>query len=155
MFGPSELGYRAELMALARDLGLERVEIGEALYGEDKRRAFAQASVFALPSHGENFANTVAESLAAGVPVVASTGAPWEGLRTHGCGWWTDNEPEAFAAALRAAMALSAEERRALGARGRAWMAREFSWEEIGRRMADAYAWSLGRCGPPACLRFE
>jgi glycosyltransferase involved in cell wall biosynthesis len=155
MHGPSELGHRGELMALARELRLERVEIGDALYGEEKRRAFVRASLFALPSHGENFANTVAESLACGVPVVASTGAPWEGLRVHGCGWWTDNEPEAFAAALRDAMSLSHEERRAIGARGRAWMARDFSWEEIGRRMAECYAWSLGLCGPPACLRFE
>ena len=155
MHGPSELGYRDQLAELARELGLRRVEIGDALYGEEKRRAFARASLFVLPSHGENFANTVAESLAVGVPVVASTGAPWEGLRAHGCGWWTANAPEAFAAAMGEAMRLSQDERRAMGARGRAWMAQDFSWEEIGRRMADCYAWSLGRCGPPACLRFE
>lgn len=155
MHGPSELGYRDQLAELARELGLRRVEIGDALYGEEKRRAFARASLFVLPSHGENFANTVAESLAVGVPVVASTGAPWEGLRAHGCGWWTANAPEAFAAAMGEAMRLSQDERRAMGARGRAWMAQDFSWEEIGRRMAECYAWSLGRCGPPACLRFE
>jgi len=36
-------------------------------------------------------------------------------------------------------MALSPEERRAMGMRGRAWMAREFSWEGVGKRMVELY----------------
>jgi glycosyltransferase involved in cell wall biosynthesis len=36
-------------------------------------------------------------------------------------------------------MALSPEERRAMGARGREWMKREFSWEGVAERMISLY----------------
>lgn len=61
----------------------------------------------------------VAEALGAGVPAIATTAAPWEGLLSEGCGWWIDEGVGPLAEALRAAPALSDSERRAIGAPGR------------------------------------
>ena len=52
-------------------------------------------------------------------------------------------------------MQLSPEELRERGARGRAWMAREFPWEEVGRKMHATYAWLLGNAGQPAFVRTD
>jgi glycosyltransferase involved in cell wall biosynthesis len=65
--------------------------------------------------------------------------APWEGLDREGCGFWVEDSEEALADGMRRLMTLSAEERRAMGMRGRAWMAREFSWEGVGKRMVELY----------------
>lgn len=153
--GPDEAGHAGELAALAASLGARRIRIQGPAYGEAKRRALADADVFALPTMSENFAMTVAESLAAGTPVVATRGAPWPGLETERCGLWVDHGPEPLAAALASLMRLPDGERAAMGARGRAWMARDFSWDALARELASAYAWLLGRGDRPASIRTE
>jgi len=72
--GPEpEAGYRNILHSKARALGVaERVLFTGPFYGEDKKAALADASVFALPSRYENFGNAAAEAVACGTPVVVS-----------------------------------------------------------------------------------
>lgn len=151
--GMDEGGYGDVLHRAIETAGLEsRVSIDGPIFGAERDALMARASLFALPSLHENFAVTVAESLAVETPVISSKGAPWAGLETHRCGWWVDHGVEALSQALDAAMALSAEERAAMGQRGRAWMARDFSWDGIAERMAEVYDWLLGRAPQPACV---
>ena len=51
------------------------------LYGQQKRDAFAAASLFVLPSYSEAFSLVVVEALGAGVPVLTTKGVPWPNLR--------------------------------------------------------------------------
>jgi glycosyltransferase involved in cell wall biosynthesis len=148
--GPSHGDCRADLEALAGELGVARVRFGDGLFGAEKEAAIAAADLFVLPSLNENFALTVAEALAAGTPVIATKGAPWPGLVSERCGWWIDHGVEPLAAALAEAMALPDEARAAMGARGRAWMARDFSWARIAREMSATYAWLAGAGDRPA-----
>jgi glycosyltransferase involved in cell wall biosynthesis len=154
IIGPSEMGYGPELEILARNLGSAAISIEPPLFGEAKLAAYREASVFVLPTLHENFAMTVAEALAAGTPVVSTKGAPWGGLETERCGMWVDHGPEPMAAALRTMMALSDEERAEMGARGRAWMARDFCWERVARTLIGAYEWLTKGGDAPASLRF-
>ncbi len=70
--GPEgEPGYRAQLETCAKNSGVEsRVIFTDSLYDEEKKAAFADADIFALPSRYENFANAPAEAMACGVPVI-------------------------------------------------------------------------------------
>ena len=147
--GPAELGHDAQLRALAATLKLSRVSIEPAIYGEEKYAAFREADLFVLPTLNENFAMTVAESLAAGTPVISTKGAPWAGLEVERCGWWIDHGIEPLAAALSGAMALPRAELRAMGARGQAWMARDFGWDAIASKMAAVYTWLAGKAAAP------
>jgi len=137
--GPSEGGHDRTLKALAVHLGLSRVSIEGPAYGEDKTRAYGAAQLFVLPTLNENFALTVAEALAAGVPVIATKGAPWGGLVDEGCGWWVDHGVEPLAAALSDSLARPQENLVAMGEKGRAWMARDFSWDRVARDSLDLY----------------
>lgn len=133
--------------------GLEgRARVEGPVFGAEKVALMARASLFALPSLHENFAITVAESLAVETPVISSKGAPWSGLERHRCGWWVDHGVDALAAALDGAIALPASERAVMGARGRAWMERDFGWDGIAARMAEVYAWCLGKGERPDCV---
>lgn len=143
--GPDEIGHTAELKQLAASLGLERVAFPGPVYGEEKWLLHGTAAIFALPTLNENFAMSVAEALAAATPVISSKGAPWSGLDENGCGHWVDHGVEPLAASLRALMALTPNERAARGARGRAWMSRDFSWDSLAVRLVEAYADALGR----------
>lgn len=141
-------GYRDQLVAQAAALGLSRVRFVGELLGEDKLRAYADADLFVLPSHSENFAVTVAEALAAGLPAIVSRGAPWSGLEAEGAGWWVDITPDALTDALRQAMVMNPAALAAMGDCGRAWMARSFAWNRIADEMRGTYQWILDRTRP-------
>lgn len=143
--GPDEGGHRAELEAKARALSVERVRFCGAIYGAEKQTLLSNAALFVLPTLNENFGLAVAEALAAGTPAVVTKGAPWSGLLAERCGWWIDHGVDALTAALLEATALPAAVRRDMGARGRAWMARDFSWSSVAARMTHTYSWILGR----------
>ena len=98
---------------------------------------YAVASLFLLPSHGENFGLSIAEALAWGVPAVVTDTTPWSGLNTTGSGWcvpWSD-----FGSAIRTATSESAESLNSRGKIGSDWVLREFSWKKAARTLSDFY----------------
>lgn len=130
-------------------LGLDgkAVLAGEVL-GDAKERVFQDADLCVVPSFTENFAIVVAEALARAVPVIASRGTPWQAVEDHGCGMWIDNRPESLAVAIAR---LRSAPLREMGARGREWMQRDFSWDTIGARMMAVYTGLLDHnTGAPA-----
>jgi glycosyltransferase involved in cell wall biosynthesis len=139
--GPDERGHAGELVALAAELKARHVSVEKSIAGDAKIAAYQQADLFVLPTLNENFGITVAEALAVGTPVIATKGAPWRELQSEGCGWWIDHGVEPLAAALVNAMVMTREELQAMGAKGRAWMARDFSWDRVAHDMLNVYRW--------------
>lgn len=136
IMGDGEASYVDHLRARAAPLGGAVVFLGH-LTSESRRRHLAAADLMVVPSFTENFGMVVAEGLAHGVPVVASTGTPWSELVDRGCGWWVENSPSALAGAIREAVAADLP---AMGRRGVAWMTRDFSWQSVATRMAALYS---------------
>ena len=155
IIGPGEVGYDKELRTLAATLNLHRVSIEGPVYGDAKLAVMRAADIFVVPSLNENFAITVAEALAVGTPVIATKGTPWPALETQGCGWWIDHGVEPLVAALAKAMTMQREALQAMGAKGRAWMARDFSWDRVARDMIDVYRWLALRGEPPGTVRLK
>jgi glycosyltransferase involved in cell wall biosynthesis len=139
--GPAEAGHDEELATLADSLGAARVTIEDPVYGEAKIAALSSADLFVLSSRNENFGIAVAEALAAGTPVIATKGAPWGGLEVESCGWWIEHGVEPLAAALTQAMAMPRDALKAMGSKGRAWMARDFSWDRVASDLLAVYRW--------------
>lgn len=99
---------------------------------------YAIASLFLLPSHGENFGLSIAEALASGVPAVVTDTTPWSGLNRIGAGWcvpW----PE-FGNAVCEATSEGTDSLRRRGVIGRDWVLRDFSWVSTARILSDFYA---------------
>jgi glycosyltransferase involved in cell wall biosynthesis len=99
---------------------------------------YAIASLFLLPSHGENFGLSIAEALASGVPALVTDSTPWSGLNRTGAGWcipWKD-----YGAVLANATSESLEALALRGAVAREWVLREYSWETPARTLADFYS---------------
>jgi len=150
--GPDDGGYLGEMQRLAGDLGLQRVSFPGPVYGDDKLRMYRSADLYVLPTYSDNFAVTVAEALAAGTPAIVSKGAPWSGLDKEGAGWWVEIGVDPLVAALETALTQPSEVLRAMGACGREWMIRDFSWEAIGRQLASVYRWLCGQEERPLCV---
>ena len=147
--GPDEGGHTNDLRYLSQQLRLSRVTFDGPLFASEKQAAYQHADLFVLPTMHENFGMVVAEALAAGTPVVSSTGAPWRGLVENGCGWWVNNDPASLTAALDEAMRRSPKELNAMGEKGRDWMCRDFSWARVARQMEEVYLWCIGRGDRP------
>jgi glycosyltransferase involved in cell wall biosynthesis len=80
------------LLSLVEQLNLtESVFFIGSISGQDKIDFLANADLFVLPSHNENFGNVYVESLAAGTPIVASTNTPWSEVESADCGRWVSN----------------------------------------------------------------
>ncbi len=120
-----------------------------------KRALLVAGDVYVLPTDGENFGITIAESLASRTPVVTSNTTPWPDLRRRGCGWWVGVGVDPLCAALEEAMALPDDERQAMGERGRALIVEKFDWAVVAQQMAAVYGWLLGRGDRPACMYLE
>jgi glycosyltransferase involved in cell wall biosynthesis len=153
LVGPDDDEHAAGYRRLAREIGAPRTTFKGALFGKDKLAELARSSLFVLPTHSENFGLAVAEALASGVPVVVTKGAPWGGVVREHCGWWIDIGVDPLVRTLRDALATSESQLAEMGARGRDWMKRDFSWDDVGRKMAGAYSWVLGGGTPPDFIR--
>ena len=139
VIAPNPDGAWARYERLAQQLGVaDRVTFLGVKTGTEKLAEMRRADALVLPTHSENFGFAVAEALVVGTPAITTKGAPWEGLVSHGCGWWTDVD----AASLRAALADCASRSRAelaeMGARGREWMLSDFTWRACAERVHHA-----------------
>ena len=141
--GPDEGGHRAEVERVIRELGLEGVRWTGEVDDRAKWDLYYDADLFVLPTFSENFGIVVAESLAAGIPAITTTGTPWSVLEERGCGWWIDTGVEPLVAALEEATSLSDERRLAMGQRGHTYVEEELSWAHVAAEMRAAYAWVL------------
>ena len=151
--GPDENGYRKIVESEIKKSGLQDVfEFVGSVEGERKRRLYHEADLFILPSFTENFGLVVAEALSYNLPVITTKGTPWEGLVTHRCGWWIDIGIEPLSAAIREAVAISDEERYAMGKRGRLFVEENFGWTQIAEKMLSVYQWILGEDSKPECV---
>ncbi|MCW3835402.1 glycosyltransferase [Sphingomonas canadensis] len=138
--GPDEAGHAAEVAARIAAHGLGgTVRLRGPVWNGEKRALLRSADLFVLPSYSENFGIAAAEALAHGLPVIATTGAPWQLLEEHRCGWWVAPEAEAIATAIAAATSASDAERAAMGDRGTALIAERFRWDGIAARFLAQY----------------
>jgi len=154
--GPGEESYIAELVSLVHKLGLEnQVLFKDAVYGDEKWELIANADLFVLPSFSENFGIVIAEALCCEVPVITTTATPWQGLIDRNCGWWIELGIEPLVDALREAIALSTEQRKLMGRRGREYMEQSFSWHECAQKMKDLYDWVLNKNDKPDFVYFK
>ncbi|MFP5210547.1 MAG: glycosyltransferase, partial [Acidobacteriota bacterium] len=74
-----------------------------------------------------------------GLPVVTTTGTPWSQIPVCGCGWRVAPTVEDLAGALRDATSSDAATLINMGAKGRDYVAAEFSWSAIANRMTALY----------------
>ena len=94
-----------------------------AIHGADKWTLLKDADVTVQCSDSESFGLAVVESLASGVPVIATRTCPWSQLEAHQCGLWVEQTAAAIAAGIET-LAADAPRRARMGERA-ANLARE------------------------------
>jgi glycosyltransferase involved in cell wall biosynthesis len=129
MAGPDQVGLQGKLQQIAAEKGFgPRVHWPGMLTGDRKWGALRAADAFVLPSHQENFGIVVAESLAAGRPVLISNQVNiWPDIVADGAGLVDDDTLAGTERLLRCWLELPAAEREAMVARAYPCFASRYS----------------------------
>lgn len=135
--GNGDESYIENLSKSAQDL--KNVHFVGAMYDEDKWNFLRSADVMVLPTHSENFGIVVAEALAVGVPVITTTGTPWQDLEFYNCGWWIDLSVENLKLALLKIFNTPVDLLEAMGKNGRKLVKEKYDINVIGKSMTELY----------------
>lgn len=129
LHGPDWRGRKRRVEMMVRQLGLqERVRVGPAAYGEEKRRLLIQAAGFVYPSRWDACPNSVLEALSLGVPTLVT---PYP-LGCHFAArqgvFLTEQDPASLARGLQRLLSADAP---ATGKRGAEITRTELSWDQV------------------------
>lgn len=127
---------QANLEAQIQRLGLKgSVFLVGALSAQDKIDFLANADLFVLPSHNENFGNVYVESLAAGTPIIASKNTPWQAVETYDCGLWIDNDVASVTQGMES-MLSTYDAKKCENAKQ---LAKNYQWDTIAKQFETVY----------------
>ena len=118
-------------------------------YGAKKMKCYQEADLFILPTYSENFGMVVAEAMCCGLPVITTTGAPWEIIKTNKCGWWVEPTVKEIYQALSEALIQTHEELTQKGLISRELICKNFSTESVSEKYNELYKWILGMSAKP------
>ncbi|MCX7953789.1 MAG: glycosyltransferase [Bacteroidales bacterium] len=150
LVGQGEKNYIKKLKHLIVSEGISNsVKFIEFTTGSQKNYLMRTIDILVLPSHSENFGVVVAEALQYNIPVIASTGTPWEEINIYNCGWWVNNDVDTLAKTIEKAISLSDEERYEMGKRGRKLIEEKYNIEKITNQMINLYNWVVNKGEKP------
>jgi glycosyltransferase involved in cell wall biosynthesis len=141
LIGEGEPEYVGSLRKAAAEGGIgDQVHFAGHVGGPDRIAAYRDADVFVLPSHQENFGNSVVESLAAGVPTIISRGVNlYRELESAGVALACDVNAPSVTAALRRWLVDAPQERSKAAVRAKAVARERFDWDQVARRWLGHY----------------
>jgi glycosyltransferase involved in cell wall biosynthesis len=147
-------GHEAQLRQLTTDLRLltSIIFLGPR-FGADRDACYRACDAFVLPSLSEGLPMTVLEAWAYAKPVLMTSECNLPEGFVAGAALQTGTTSKQIAARLKQLIEMSDDDRKAMGARGRALVAETFSWPRIGEQMRWVYEWVLGGGTAPETIR--
>lgn len=129
-------GEKLNLLEQIQRLNLENnVFLVGNIEGQNKIDFLANADLFTLSSHNENFGNVYIESLASGTPIVASKGTPWSEVQEYNCGRWVKNDIKNTAIAIKEILKENRNEMR----KNSKILAKKYDWSIIANKFKNYY----------------
>ena len=138
--GPDGRGYEAVVRNLIQEHDVENsVLLTGMVSGSEKLALMNRADVYVLPSYSEGFSMSVLENLAVGTPVLITPGCNFPEVVEAGAGMCVEPRVEEIEEGLRQLLDLTADQRKAMGKRGRALIADNYTWDVQARKMLNVY----------------
>jgi glycosyltransferase involved in cell wall biosynthesis len=169
-------GHEKKLKRLAPELGMSFVEVAGVRkhqtstikhrtsndaciiflgpqFGTDKDACYRACDAFVLPSLSEGLPMTVLEAWAYAKPVLMTPECNLPEGFVAGAALQIGTTSKGIAAGLKQLIEMGDDDRKAMGACGRALVAETFSWPRIGEQMRSVYEWVLGGGTAPETIR--
>ena len=138
--GDSSDGLTQKMKALAESMGvLQTTTFLGHISGAQKNEILSTAGVFVLPSLDENFGISVAEALAAGIPVVITEGVSHASkVRSYGAGLIVERSATQIADAVEKILKLDDVAYKVMSESGSRLVSDSYSWDNSARMLLDA-----------------
>ena len=127
----------------------DKVEILPPIFGKDKYNLYAESSLFVLPTYSENFGMVIAEALSCGVPVITTTGTPWNELEEKGLGWCINLNLDNVIRAISEAITLGQDKLFEMGQKGSQYIHETFQYTEVAEKNKILYKWIIKESNIP------
>lgn len=148
--GPDEVGHQIVLQQAVESYGLTRqMTFVGMLAGADKLTALSAADLFVLPSFSEGFSVAVLEAMASKLTVLLTPQCNFPEASVAGAGIEVNPDAASTQAGLHRLLALSDEQRKAMGLKGYEIVSQNYTWKRIAKQMIEVYDWCLGGGSPP------
>ncbi|MEH2048734.1 glycosyltransferase [Nostoc sp.] len=132
--------YEAEIESLLISTGLrDRTRIVGFVEGETKNILMQGSDLFVLTSHSENFAVSVLEALAVGIPVVVTPGVALASLvKEKQLGYVPEMDVLAIASAIEQFFS-QPQDAKDMGDRARKLICENYTWDRIASKLISVY----------------
>lgn len=138
--GGDDEGYKKVVEAEIKKFSIEeKVIFTGMLSGEEKLSAYADASIFVLPSYAENFGNVVLEAMAMSLPVVVSPDVGLASIvKEKDCGLVVKRNSSELSTTILELLG-NEKLRNEMGARGRLAVENDFAWQKVAEKFISEY----------------
>ena len=142
--------YKQSLLRKIDSAGLSaQITLIGFVDGNTKSFILSESQSFVLPSFSESFPLAVLEAMLYELPVLTTTGTPFDFLDDDGAGWYCRLNRDSISAALLDMCEKSDVELIEMGANGLSVLQRDYDIDKVALKYLNSYMWSLGRCPKP------
>lgn len=146
-------GHEAELKSIASQLGIiDKVLFVGPQFGLDKSACYHRADAFTLPSLSEGLPMVVLEAWAYQLPVIMTPQCNLPEGFASSAALSIEANADSIGLGLRTLCAMTEENRRKMGSRGRKLVETDFQWSRIADQMNAVYKWVGGKGERPECV---
>lgn len=149
IMGDGDPDYMTFLKKETARLKLQRVKFEGFVTGAKKNCLLASLTCLVVPSDFENCGIITPEALLQEIPVIASTGSPWQDLETYQCGRWVNNDVDTLTGQVKELLLLDENTLHEMGKRGRQLVLDKYSVDVVSIQMKQVYEWLLSKTNKP------
>ncbi|MGB3385328.1 MAG: glycosyltransferase [Marinomonas sp.] len=148
--GPDYSNYTDSISKLAIENDIvHNIKTLGMLTGDKKKCVLAASEFFVLPTYTENFGVVIGEALAAGLPVITTTGTPWSEIGSHNCGKYINLSKENVSQALQEMMSMEEKPFNIMSDNAKLLIKNNYSWSAQAIKFGQALDFVLTKKPAP------
>ncbi len=147
--GQGEVKYEKKIKKIISTSKSTKIKYIGPVYGKEKIKFIQTADILIMPSYNENFGMVAAEALSNNTPVICGADTPWSQVVKMDCGWHIPNNSKSIESTLLEVFSMSKTDLFNKGKNGRFWMKRNYSWDQVAKKMIFSYEWLLSKKNKP------
>ncbi|WP_036822779.1 glycosyltransferase [Polaribacter sp. Hel1_85] len=150
--GPDEGNYELKINKINKNLNVNqnKIEFIDGAFGKDKVELYENASLFILPSYSEGLPMTILEAWSYKVPVLMTKECNLDiGFNEKAAIEITSTKEGILKGLNTCINILTDEELAVIGNNGYELVKKEFTWEEVSKKMIKMYEWVSNKTEKP------